>query len=255
MEDIQKVINRKATFSNAEMLAILWLTKPEIIEKLLPPPLNPMNDPLVFCFVGNYPKTNFGLPYKESALFLGAEYEGELGFHCLSMPVTDDIAMAGGRELGGYPKKIAKINLEKDNNSCIGWTERHGIRFMEIQGNFEKDYEKPKIQEFLDLVTKNGGLYVFNYLHSRKPIDGVIQPSFYLCKELITINLQSINIGQGKATLNKSKHDPWVEVEVFEVLGAIYTISNNVMQGGIALTEVDPFTFGPYAFRMWDSHQ
>jgi acetoacetate decarboxylase len=29
------------------------------------------------------------------------------------MPVTDDMAMAGGRELGGYPKKIAQIELEK----------------------------------------------------------------------------------------------------------------------------------------------
>jgi acetoacetate decarboxylase len=115
-EQIQKSISLKASFDNAEMLIVLWLTKPDIVKKLLPPPLNPIDDPLVFCFVGNYPKTNFGLPYKES----------------VSMPVTDDMAMAGGRELGGYPKKIANIEYKKDNNLRSGWTERHGIRFMEL---------------------------------------------------------------------------------------------------------------------------
>jgi len=71
-EIIQKYITLKASIYNSEMLAVLWLTKSDIVKKLLPPPLNPMDDPLVFCFVANYPKTNFRLPYKESAIFLGA---------------------------------------------------------------------------------------------------------------------------------------------------------------------------------------
>jgi acetoacetate decarboxylase len=253
-EEIQKSVTLKAHFYNAEMLAVLWLTKSEIVKKLLPPPLNPMNDPLVFCFVANYPKTNFGLPYKESAIFLGAEYEGELGFHCLSMPVTDDMAMAGGRELGGYPKKIAQIELEKNNSLRIGWTKRHGIRFMELQGNFPGEYNASKIQEFVDLVEKPGGMIVFNYLHGRRPLDDTIQSTFHLSKELITTNQQSIEIGEAKVILNESKHDPWAEIEVVEVLGAIYTVSNNIMQGGTILTEVEPMSFAPYAFRMWDSH-
>jgi acetoacetate decarboxylase len=253
-EEIQKTVTLKASFYNAEMLAVLWLTKSGIVKKLLPPPLNPMDDPLVFCFVANYPKTNFGLPYKESAIFLGAEYKGELGFHYLSMPVTDDMAMAGGRELGGYPKKIARVELEKDNNMRIGWTERHEIRFMELKGNFPGEYNESKIQEFDDLVGKTGGMNVFNYLHGQKPLDDTIQPTFHLYKELITIDQQFSEFGEAKVILNESKHDPWVEIEVVEVLGAIYTVSNNIMQGGTLLTEIDPMSFAPYAFRMWDSH-
>jgi acetoacetate decarboxylase len=204
--------------------------------------------------VGNYPKTNFGLPYKESAIFLGAEYEGDLGFHCLSMPVTDDMAMAGGRELGGYPKKIANIELKKDNDSRSGWTERHGIRFMELQANFPGVYNELKMQEFTDLIDKNGGMIVFNYIHGRKPVDDTFQPTFHLTKEFITTDRQSLEIGEAKVILNESKHDPWAEIEVVEVLGAFYTVSNNVMQGGTILTEVDPISFASYAFRMWDSH-
>ncbi len=29
--------------------------------------------------------------------------------YCLSMPVDDDMAMAGGREAFGYPKKMAEV--------------------------------------------------------------------------------------------------------------------------------------------------
>jgi acetoacetate decarboxylase len=53
--------------------------------------------------------------------------------------------------------------------------------------------------------------------------------TFHLSKELVTIDQQSIEIGEAKVILNESKHDPWVEIEVVEVLGAIYTVSNNVM--------------------------
>jgi hypothetical protein len=37
-EIIQKSIDLKASFYNAEMLAVLWLTKPDIVKELLPPP-------------------------------------------------------------------------------------------------------------------------------------------------------------------------------------------------------------------------
>ncbi|MBT8363653.1 MAG: acetoacetate decarboxylase family protein, partial [Deltaproteobacteria bacterium] len=52
---------------------------------------------MAFVLVANYPKTNFGISYLESALFLRAAFEGEEGNCCLSMPVTSDMALIGGR--------------------------------------------------------------------------------------------------------------------------------------------------------------
>ncbi len=251
-EDINRSLSLRPSFYNAEMLAVLWLTKEDIIKKLLPPPLEPMQDPLVFSFVANYPKTNFGSPYYESALFLGAMFKGEPGFHCLSMPVTNDMAMAGGRELGGYPKKIAQIQLKKDGQNVVGWTERHGIRFMEIQASLTGTVNEEEFQTFVELLTSKGGMTVFNYLHGQKPVESTIQPSFHLLKQFITVDQQTTEIGMAKVTLKESQYDPWAEVEVVKILGAIYSISNNVMQEISAIAETDPMTFAPYAFRMWD---
>ena len=120
---------------DAEVLTVYFETKPEIVEKLLPPPLEPTALPIGAAFVANYPKTNFGVRYLESALFLLAQHNGEEGAFCLSMPVTNDIALILGREIFGYPKKMADIDIERKGENVSGWTERHGIRFFEVKAN------------------------------------------------------------------------------------------------------------------------
>jgi acetoacetate decarboxylase len=252
-EGINRFVTNRPTFYNAEMLSVLWLTKEEIVQKLLPPPLEPFEDPLVFAFVGNYPKTNFGLPYYESALFLGAMFNGEPGFYCLAMPVTNDLAMAGGRELAGYPKKIAQIKLKKDGNEVTGWVERHSIRYIEIQGNLTGAVNDEKAQVFADLTATTEGMVVYNFLHGQKPVEATLTPSFHLLRQFISVKFHSMELGEAKITLKESKDDPWAEVEVVKVLGAIYTVSNNVMEEITVLAETDPMTFAPYAFRMWDT--
>jgi acetoacetate decarboxylase len=70
-EEITK--NRRETFDfyDAEMLTVLWETKPDIVKRLLPPPLKPARKPLATAFVANYPRTNFGVSYLESPLSAG----------------------------------------------------------------------------------------------------------------------------------------------------------------------------------------
>ncbi len=102
LEEAADNYRENAEFYDAEALTVYFETKAAIVEKLLPPPLKPSPIPFGAAFVANYPKTNFGVAYRESALFLLAEYNGEEGAFCLSMPVTNDMAMIGGREVFGY---------------------------------------------------------------------------------------------------------------------------------------------------------
>ena len=136
------------------MLTVYFETKTEILAHLLPPPLKPAADPIGIVFVANYPKTNFGVSYLESALFLTAEHDGDEGIYCLSMPVTNDMAMIGGREIFGYPKKIGKIYFAREGNHARGWTERHGTRFLEIKakltGKFNDEIAQTEIMKNLE---------------------------------------------------------------------------------------------------------
>ena len=92
-------------FYDAEMLTAFWETKPEIIAKLLPPPLKPTPYPIAYAFVAFYPSTNFDVTYMETALFIRAVFNGEEGGYCLAMPVTNDMAMIYGGRYSVFQKK------------------------------------------------------------------------------------------------------------------------------------------------------
>ena len=58
--------------------------------------------------------------------------------------------------------------------------------------------------------------------------------------------------GEASITFEPSDFDPWSEVVVVRMLGAIYTEGDNSMLAGHNVAGVDPRTFAPYAFIKWD---
>jgi len=76
----------------------LWLTKPY----------------KATFFVAQYTKTAFTGAYNESAILFHVSTPFGKGVHCPWMLVDDDTALIYGRELLGYPKKMAVIPFEDD---------------------------------------------------------------------------------------------------------------------------------------------
>ncbi len=112
-------------------------TEPKAVAAVLPRPLRLAGEPLAAAFVARYPETNFGLTYNEGALFVAADYRGERGWYCLSMPVDDDTAMIGGREQFGFPKKMAgQITLDRDGPHVAGSVVRNSAELLRIEGEF-----------------------------------------------------------------------------------------------------------------------
>ena len=256
-EEILAKGNENADFYDAEMLTVFWETTPGIVEKLLPPPLKPAETPLVCAFVANYPATNFDCVYLESALFLRATFDGQEGNYCLAMPVTSDIAMAGGREIFGYPKKIANIEMKRDGNIVEGWTERRGIRFMKVRGNLtgkiNEDSEMDQILRFGMTPEGVSSILTYNFKHFPSPeAGGTFDYSPRLIKEEVVFQPKEFKFGEAEIDLIPSDYDPWHEVPVVRMLGAIYTVGDNTMLKGKVMAEVDPLEFAPYAFLKWD---
>jgi acetoacetate decarboxylase len=246
-------------FYDAEMLTIAWETKPQIVERILPPPLKPTKEPFAIAFMAHYPRTNFGPSYYEGALFLRAEFNSKAGVYCLSMPVTGDEAMASGREVYGYPKKIAGIEFKRRGDSITGWLERHGVRFFEVQARLDG---KPSAENFQSLVTEGfayndeRGAIAYNFKHFFAP-DPAPDKSYLdynprLVSHSIVFRPKTIEWGNAKVILRSSDYDPWVEIEVVRMLGAVYTVGHNTMLKGSVVAEVDPLAFAPYAFLKWD---
>jgi acetoacetate decarboxylase len=241
LDDYYKLGVRK--FIGAEMLSVLFETKPEIVSRLLPPPLTPADVPTGLIFIAHYPKTNLGPGYKEAGLFLNCKYQDEKGNYCLSMPIdSEESRLYNGRDIFGYPKKMAEIHLEKNAGEVYGWIERRGIRFVEIKAKLTDSF--PELPEM--------GV---NFLFKASPrID--LKPGFdgpvLLCRQKSDVNMKSLEIGSANLSLKKSVADPWVELEDPKVTLAFYLVSDNTLLPGSVITEVDPDAYLPYYFKITD---
>jgi len=230
-------------FIGAKMLGVLMEIKPDIVAGLLPPPLQPAEASTGLIFIAEYPVTNLGPGYREAALFLTCTYQGEQGSYCLSMPIdSEESRLYNGRDIFGFPKKMATIHLEKKGQHVHGWVERHGIRFVEI---------KTELTDSLPELPEMGA----NFLFKASPrID--LEPGFdgpvLLCRHKMDIQMKSLEIGSADLVFQMSDADPWAELGDPAVLMAFYLVSDNTMLPGKVLTEVDGGAYLPYYFKITD---
>jgi acetoacetate decarboxylase len=239
-------------FHDAEMLTVMWETKPEIVERLLPPPLKPTATPLATAFVAHYPKTNFGPAYHEAALFLRAEFGGVEGNYCLAMPVTGDLAMAGGREVFGYPKKMAKIEFSRSGDRIEGSAERHGLRFFEVRAKLSGKSNTDEFQEIVVGKSSEEGTVSYNFKHFFAPDGSGFDYNPRLVRERVILRPSVIEWGEADVVLTHSDYDPWSEIEIVRMLGGAYFVGHNTMLPGEVVAEADPLAFAPYALLKWD---
>ncbi len=256
LPEIMANIKPSADFYNAEMLTVFWETRPEIAAKLIPAPLQPAAKPIAMAFVAYYPSTNFDVTYRESALFLRARFKEEEGSYCLSMPVTNDMAMAGGREMFGFPKKMADIHFSRKGNAVNGWTERHGVRLMEVHAVLTDELNVPEARELatqLDFRPDHSMKAVaYNFKYFPAPEGGGFDYPPRLIRQETIFRPKEVLFGKAEITFQPSAADPWGEVEVVRMLGAMYTRGDNSMIGGKVVAEGDFLEFMPYAFLKWD---
>lgn len=242
-----------AEFYDAEALTVYFRTTVEVAARLLPPPLKPAAQPLGAVFIANYPKTNWGLPYLESALCLSAQHGSEEGIFVLSMPVTNDIALILGREIFGYPKKMAEISLEREGNDIRGWTERHGIRFLEVKAKMSGVFNNESAQKLvMESLQSNPDFLIYNFKYFGAPEGNGFDYNPRLMKEIVTRKLKRVELGEAELVLRPSEYDPWDDVIVEEVFGAIYSMSDMTMLPGKIVAEADPAEFLPFAYMKLD---
>jgi len=248
-EDIRETLD----FYDIESLSVYWETKTEIVEKLLPAPLQPAKRPIAVAYIANIPKTNFGVSYVESGLSLRCEYNGEEGSYIISMPVDNDMAMAAGREFIGFPKKIGKLHMKREGKEVKGWVERQGTRLIEIQANLTGKFNaNDALNIFIEMGGNNPIIVVYNFKHFPAPDSVGFDYNPRLIREEIETKFKKMEFGEGEIKLGSSNNDPWGEIEVERVLGVTYALGNTFLHKGRVVAEVDPREFAKFSFVKWD---
>jgi acetoacetate decarboxylase len=115
-------------YRNAQAISIKFETDPESALDVLPAPLELIEPAAANLSFYWYPFTTFG-PYHEAILRLYARHGGKPLTYIAQIFVDTEPPMLAGREVWGYPKKLARIGFERDKDMVVGWLERpQGVR-------------------------------------------------------------------------------------------------------------------------------
>jgi len=114
-------------FVDREYLIISYRTDRDALAHVVPEPLE-FDDPIVkYEFIRMPNSTGFG-DYTESGQVIPVSFRGEKGGFVHAMFLDDDPPIAGGREIWGFPKKLAAPELRAERDSILGTLDFGGVR-------------------------------------------------------------------------------------------------------------------------------
>jgi len=111
-------------FYNREFVVITYRTDIEILRAMVPAPLEVVGDTVAYEFIRMPDSTGFG-DYTETGQvipvrFRAADGTVQEGGYVHAMYLDDNSPIAGGREIWGFPKKLATPKISHENETLVG---------------------------------------------------------------------------------------------------------------------------------------
>jgi acetoacetate decarboxylase len=114
-------------FIDREFLVVTYRTDMEALKAVVPEPLE-VTEPLVkYEFIRMPDSTGFG-DYSESGQVIPVTYKGVKGGYVHAMYLNDGSPIAGGREIWGFPKKLAEPALRVEKDTLLGTLDVGSVR-------------------------------------------------------------------------------------------------------------------------------
>ena len=205
-------------FVNREYLIITYRTDPEKLRVLVPEPLVPDGGIVKYEFIRMPDSTGFG-DYTETGQVIPVTFRDRKGGYSHCMFLNDDPPIAGGRELWGFPKKLAATALRSETDSLVGTLDYGPVRVATGSMGYK--------HKAVDPVAVKASLAAPSFLLKIIPhVDG--RPR--IC-ELVEYYLEDITVKgawTGPAALDLHSHAlaPVAELPVLEVLSGVHIIAD-----------------------------
>lgn len=205
-------------FVRREFFIITYRTDLDRLREVVPEPLK-VTEPLVnYEFIRMPDSTGFG-DYTESGQVIPVEYEGVAGGYTHAMYLNDHPPIAAGRELWGFPKKLAMPTLETHTDTLVGTLDYGPVRVATGTMGY-KHKELDPAEQAKKLAAPNFLLKIIPH------VDG----SPRIC-ELVRYYLEDITVKgawSGPAALSLSPHAlaPVADLPVLEIVGARHVIAD-----------------------------
>lgn len=211
-------------FINREFLTITYETDVDKLKAVVPEPLE-VTDPLVkFEFIRMPNSSGFG-DYTESGQIIPVTFNGKKGSYSHSMYLNDEAPIAAGREIWGFPKKLANPSLHVLQETLVG--QLHYGNCQVALGTMGYKFNELDSQEIYN------SLMMPNYLLKIIPdVDG----SPRIC-ELVEYYLENVTVKgawSGPAALHLIPHAmaPVTDLPIRRVISATHILTDLTLPYG-----------------------
>jgi acetoacetate decarboxylase len=205
-------------FFHREFLIITYRTDPEKLRELVPSPLEVVEPLVKFEFIRMPDSTGFG-DYTESGQVIPVTFQGRKGNYTHCMFLNDHPPIAGGRELWGFPKKLAEPTLKAEIDTFVGTLDFGPLRIaIGTMGYKHKQ---------ADLAAIDTSLRAPYFLLKIIPhVDGTPR----IC-ELVEYHLEDVDLkgawtGPAALTLFSHALAPLAELPVLEVVSGVHIVAD-----------------------------
>lgn len=205
-------------FYDREYLVITYRTNREKLRDLIPAPLELVSDLVKFEFIRMPDSTGFG-DYTEAGQVIPVQFGERIGNYTLNMFLNDHPPIAAGRELWGFPKKLAGPTLRAETDTLVGTLDYGPVRVA--TGTMGYKHRQSDAEATLS------ELGAPNYLLKIIPhVDG----SPRIC-ELVEYRLEDIQLkgvwnGPGALSLHAHALAPVAELPVLEVVSTVHLVAD-----------------------------
>jgi acetoacetate decarboxylase len=205
-------------FFDREFLIITYRTDPDRLRAVVPEPLV-VEAPLVkYEFIRMPNSTGFG-DYTESGQVIPVSLDGRKGGYTHCMFLNDEGPIAGGRELWGFPKKLASPSLHAEVDTLVGTLDYGPVRVA--TGTMGYKHRQA------DLAAVEASLLAPNFLLKIIPhVDGtprICELVEYLLEDVV---LKGAWTGPGALSLLPHALAPVAELPVLEIVSAMHIVSD-----------------------------
>lgn len=205
-------------FVDREFLIVTYRTDLDALRAVVPEPLQVTNPIVKYEFIRMPDSTGFG-DYTESGQVIPVTFEGQEGGYVHSMYLNDEAPIAAGRELWGFPKKLASPSFTVEKDTLLGTLDYGSVRVATATMGYK--------HRMLDPVAVLKSMQGPNYLLKIIPhVDG----SARIC-ELVRYFLKDVTVNgawTGPAALELAHHAlaPVAQLPVLEVISGTHILAD-----------------------------
>lgn len=215
------------TYRNNEVLTIIYRTKLEYIERILPPPLETVSEYVAVHFYKVNDADVFGV-YHESAIQVECilPQKNKQGVYSPYLYLASDGAVAFGREMYGQPKKMGDLSVEVVGDLIVGRVKRNGIEIL--TGTLPYKTERSSFEEVAEYMNFKTNIN----LKVVPNIDGTPAIKQLAARTFVDVHIREVWKGPGTIEIRPNAQAPVYNLPAKEFVIGFYWIGDFTLPYG-----------------------